>query len=527
MSSSSNETSSHLIAEQLSRNRQFFGDKGQDLIENAFVIVVGLGGVGSHAAHMLARAGVKKMRLIDFDNVTLSSLNRHAVATRKDVGIPKVEACKQHFERIIPNNICKIEAVNRMFTKQASSELLRGNPDFVLDCIDDTDTKSDLIIACRKMSCKFVVSLGAGAKADPTRVHISDISDALADPLGVKIRLLLKQKGIKMAKYSSALGSLRDGIPVVYSSEKASRKLLELTPEQKAKGADHFGAVDNFRVRIMPVLGTLPAIFGMTMASYVLTSLAKQEFVPSSMDTVSKNVSHTHLQRYKKREPKEYGVQTCPLDEKEAGFIIGQLWRQRCAYSGVRLGSVNSIDIIIENVNNDKTVDVRFLDGTNQLKRGIRRSQLLDPKTNKNIKKDVELSKGMQLIAQCKGQRFTMTRWDRSRGATVDNMLFLTEDMAKLHEEATLKTGTVPQADGGLIFGEENLKWIRMTLCLAKASSKEVVDGICEGKQTVSSDEKRSGEYGGTAVSSLTVGASAFAAGIVIGMYLVSSYMKR
>ena len=50
-----------------------------------------------------------------------------------------------------------------------------------------------------------------------------------------------------------------------------------------------------------------------------------------------------------------------------------------------------------------------------------------------------------------------------------------------------------------------------MTLCLAKASSKEVVDGICEGKQTVSSDEKRSGEYGGTAVSSLTVGASAFA----------------
>ena len=70
-------------------------------------------------------------------------------------------------------------------------------------------------------------------------------------------------------------------------------------------------------------------------------------------------------------------------------------------------------------------------------------------KPNKNIKKDVELSKGMQLIAQCKGQRFTMTRWDRSRGATVDNMLFLTEDMAKLHEEATLKTGTVPQADGG------------------------------------------------------------------------------
>ena len=59
-----------LFTEQLSRNRQFFGNDGQDNIENAFVIVVGLGGVGSHAAHMLARAGVKKLRLIDFDNVT-------------------------------------------------------------------------------------------------------------------------------------------------------------------------------------------------------------------------------------------------------------------------------------------------------------------------------------------------------------------------------------------------------------------------------------------------------------------------
>ena len=133
-----------------------------------------------------------------------------------------------------------------MYTNEASDDLLSGNPDFVLDCIDDTDTKSDLILACKRLSCKFIVSLGAGAKADPTRIHISDISDALADPLGVKIRLLLKQKNIKMSKHSSALGALRDGIPVVYSSEKSSRKLLKVTPGKKAKGANHFGSVDNF-----------------------------------------------------------------------------------------------------------------------------------------------------------------------------------------------------------------------------------------------------------------------------------------
>lgn len=46
-------------------------------------------GVGSHAAHLLLRSGVGRLRLIDFDQVSLSSLNRHALATRTDVGMPK------------------------------------------------------------------------------------------------------------------------------------------------------------------------------------------------------------------------------------------------------------------------------------------------------------------------------------------------------------------------------------------------------------------------------------------------------
>ena len=55
-------------------------------LQAAHVCVVGVGGVGSHAAHMLARAGVRRMRLIDFDNVSLSSLNRHATWTSPCAG---------------------------------------------------------------------------------------------------------------------------------------------------------------------------------------------------------------------------------------------------------------------------------------------------------------------------------------------------------------------------------------------------------------------------------------------------------
>ncbi len=72
-----------LSHEQLARNYAFLGEEGMRAVCGAEVVVVGLGGVGSHAAHMLLRSGVKRLKLIDFDQVTLSSLNRHAVATRK------------------------------------------------------------------------------------------------------------------------------------------------------------------------------------------------------------------------------------------------------------------------------------------------------------------------------------------------------------------------------------------------------------------------------------------------------------
>ena len=69
-----------------SRINSFFGEENFTKIQNSFVIVVGIGGVGSHAANMLVRSGVQHIRIIDFDQVSLSSLNRHGVAVMEDVG---------------------------------------------------------------------------------------------------------------------------------------------------------------------------------------------------------------------------------------------------------------------------------------------------------------------------------------------------------------------------------------------------------------------------------------------------------
>lgn len=152
-----------LVQEQLARNYAFFGDAKMANIRKAFVIVVGLGGVGSHAAHILARTGVGKIRIIDFDQVTLSSLNRHAVATQEDVGIPKAVCLKNHLAQICP--FVDVEIAVELFNLDAAPRLLAGDPDWVLDCIDNIDTKVELLTYCYDNRIPVVSSMGSGTKA--------------------------------------------------------------------------------------------------------------------------------------------------------------------------------------------------------------------------------------------------------------------------------------------------------------------------------------------------------------------------
>ncbi|RHY07345.1 hypothetical protein DYB25_009977 [Aphanomyces astaci] len=243
-----------LSAEQFSRICSFFGEEGFDKIQHAFVIVIGLGGVGSHAAHMLARSGVRHLRLIDFDNVTLSSLNRHAVATRADVGLSKAQVLKQRLLEIVPQ--ANIEALPVMFEEAVADQLLAGplvslydsNPAYILDCIDDVTTKVALLAAASANGLKVITATSAGGKADPTRIHIGSLQDSVRDNLATKIRYFLKKKNVDAST-----------ITTVYSSEKSRCKLLPLDADQ-VDNPNQFGNVENFRIRVIPVLGTMPTL---------------------------------------------------------------------------------------------------------------------------------------------------------------------------------------------------------------------------------------------------------------------------
>merc|ERR1711871_764551 len=311
------------MREQLTRNVQFYGEDGNAKVRGSFVVVVGLGGVGSHAAHMLVRAGVGRMRLIDLDNVSLSSLNRSAVAFRPDVGRPKAEVLRSRFLDINP--CCRIEPRFQAFTKDVAESLiytdLNGKagvkPDFVIDCIDNIETKIDLLEFCLRHHIRVVSSGGAGGRSDPTALQIADILESKGpDPMLPVGRL-----------------------PMIFSTEKAKPLLpLETHQEEDPEQYRVFGG--SYRIRTIPVLGPIPAVFGQSMASFAICELAGEPLTaPAGRDRVNKKEVTKMFGDCVSREVSRYGskpgVRGAPcFDLEDAEIVVNEMWVGRSPMSG-------------------------------------------------------------------------------------------------------------------------------------------------------------------------------------------------
>ncbi|ESK94816.1 ubiquitin-protein ligase molybdopterin-converting factor [Moniliophthora roreri MCA 2997] len=307
-----------LIREQLARNYAFFGEDGMKKIRGKSVVIVGCGGVGSWAAVMLVRSGVSKIRLVDFDYVTLSSLNRHATAVLSDVGTPKVKCIERTLKQF--SRWVEVDACVDIWRKEEGGLLLEGY-DWVIDAIDNIQTKVDLLKYCHSNGIQVFSSMGAGAKTDPTRIQISDISYTVYDPLARSVRRKLRLLGVN------------SGIPVVYSTEvPGDVKLLPLPEEEFQKGpVKELGVFDDFRVRILPVLGPLPSIFGLYIATYILCEMAEKPILNPLPIKNRRKLYERLLRDLLHREQKLTGemMNRLPIDEDDVSFVFEDLYRGR------------------------------------------------------------------------------------------------------------------------------------------------------------------------------------------------------
>jgi tRNA A37 threonylcarbamoyladenosine dehydratase len=247
---------------RFSRTELLVGQVGLDRLRNSRVMICGIGGVGSYAAEALARAGVGRITLVDFDDICLTNVNRQLHALSSTVGQPKVEVMAARLRDINPQ--AEIIPVKAFFSRANAEELLSPRPDYVLDAIDHFTAKTALITICREQGIPVVSSMGAANKLDPTKIQVADIAETRNCRMARSMRKILRKAGIE------------SGVQVVFSTEEHR----ELNPIASHCGTecicpnrgDQLFSCENRRV-ILGSISYIPSIFGLTMAGTVVNHL--------------------------------------------------------------------------------------------------------------------------------------------------------------------------------------------------------------------------------------------------------------
>lgn len=147
----------------------------QKRFSEATVAVCGLGGLGSHIAPALARAGVGTLILIDFDRVDMKNLHRQQYRVSQ-IGIYKTEALRENLREIAP--YCRIETKTERITGENLVLLLQG-ADVICEALDAAEEKAALVNGVlEKMPDQYLVAAsGMAGLGSPNEIHTRKITN--------------------------------------------------------------------------------------------------------------------------------------------------------------------------------------------------------------------------------------------------------------------------------------------------------------------------------------------------------------
>jgi len=245
----------HMHNKIYERNELIWGKEAQQLLFNKHVAVFGVGGVGSFSAEALARAGIGKITIIDFDEVSETNINRQLLACSSNIGEKKTFLMKERIKNINP--AIEVNAIDDFCSPVLTEKIFSEQIDYVIDAIDTLKAKIDLIEDCFNKNIPVISSLGAGNRLDPTQLYTADISEINPRrcPFARNIVNKLKKRGITQ------------GLPVVISSEKPAvieKKLSHVEIKTQS------GECIEFKKFIPGSSPFVPPVAGYIMASYIV-----------------------------------------------------------------------------------------------------------------------------------------------------------------------------------------------------------------------------------------------------------------
>lgn len=196
------------------RTELIIGNDGIRCLAQATIGVFGLGGVGSAAAEALARSGIGRLILVDYDDVSRTDINRQLIAFESTLDRSKVDVMQNRIKDINPD--CDVVGIKEYYKAENADKFLAHGFDYVVDAIDTLPAKIDLMARCYHEGIRIISAMGAGNKLDPTKLTVADISKTHTCPLARKVRLELRKRRIE------------NGIKTVFSSEQPTyKKIIE------------------------------------------------------------------------------------------------------------------------------------------------------------------------------------------------------------------------------------------------------------------------------------------------------------
>lgn len=241
--------------EYMERTHLLVGDFGLQRLQQAHVVVAGVGGVGGSCVEALGRAGIGKLTLVDFDLVAPSNCNRQVVALRSTVGRSKVEVMAERLYDLNPD--IELKLMSERISPGDAERFLAADVDVVLDCIDAISAKIGLMKAAQDRELFIASSMGAGGRVNPAWVKVGELYETSGCPMSTAVRKQARRAGVK------------PGVRVVYSNEPP----LPHVPRTFVTGEGPQKTVNG-------TISYMPGFFGFFMASEALRYLLKDHLLP-------------------------------------------------------------------------------------------------------------------------------------------------------------------------------------------------------------------------------------------------------
>jgi tRNA A37 threonylcarbamoyladenosine dehydratase len=262
----------YVLHRRFDRMGRLVGDENMKRLFKSHVMVIGLGGVGSWSAESLARSGVGKITLVDFDEICITNANRQLHALQGLVGQKKASVMAERLRKINPQ--AEVQAEILFYNHENSDKILSHKPDFIVDAIDNLTAKCNLLSTVKKLGIPIITSGGASARMDPTQIRICDLSETHTDPLAHQVRKILRQE------YGFS-NKEKFGIPCVFSAEETLMP-MELKYDKGEgfkcvcpQGLNNLHSCDK-RSLIYGTASFVTGAFGLAAASWIVKNIIKE-----------------------------------------------------------------------------------------------------------------------------------------------------------------------------------------------------------------------------------------------------------